>query len=249
MDEIATIDTQSIVRTFDDPLREMTEMTTELKAMQPSPTKARLALEYAQYARRYMDAVDASPLTAHKQRLHESHRFITGTINKVRKPAEIFFKFCNDTRSECEVVRRMKNEADRQKKEAEVNRQAQEARQAEVEHLREIGKTEEAEARAQEPVTAITVSINEDRGKPTGEMFVEVWVPRRDDAGEVCFSDRTAYLKWIADRPEMHHLIDHNYGRIKKLLTDNRGLVQPPGLIIDHKFEPRTRREVDDEPA
>lgn len=245
--EIATIDTQSIVRTFDDALREMAKMTAELKAMQPSPTKARLALEYAQYAKRYMEEVDVSPLTAHKQRLHEAHRFISGAINRIRKPAEVFFKFCNDTRSECEVVRRLKIETERQKREAEANRLAQEARQAEVAHLREIGKLQEAEARAEAPLTAVTVSVNEDAGKPTGEMFVEVWVPRRDDSGEVCFSDRTAYLKWIAERPEMHHLIDHNYGRIKKLLTDNRGLVQPPGLIVEHKFEPRTRKEVTDE--
>src|SRR5215467_3925186 len=141
--ELATIDTQSIVKTFDDPLREMSEMTAELKAMQPSPTKARLALEYAQYAKRYMEAVDASPLTQHKQRLYESHKFITGTINRVRKPAEVFFKFCNDIRSECEVLRRQKVEAERRRREEEMNRLAQEAREAEIAHLAQIGKVDE----------------------------------------------------------------------------------------------------------
>jgi hypothetical protein len=41
--------------------------------------------------------------------------------------------------------------------------------------------------------------------------------------------------------------MEHKYGKLKKLLTDNRGLMQPPGLLIEHKFEPRTRSANDEE--
>jgi hypothetical protein len=44
----------------------------------------------------------------------------------------------------------------------------------------------------------------------------------------------------------MHHLVKPQYAKLKKLLTDNRGLLQPPGLVIEHKFELRTRMESDD---
>ena len=236
-------DPQRLAQPFQLELKELIECGVELRSMQPSLLRANLALEYSQRAKRYLDEVDSSPLREHARRLHEAHRFATALLNRVSKPAQQVLRLCMDVRSDCEIERRRRLEVARQALEAEAARVAAEQRKAEIEHLQEIGRTDEAEARAEEPVVARAVNLDPDQGKPEGEIMVEVWVPKRNDSGEIVFSDLSAYLKWLAETPAMQYLIAHRYAKLKKLLSDNRGTVQPPGLEIEHKLESRTKRE------
>jgi predicted DNA-binding WGR domain protein len=217
-----------------------------LRGMEDGPLKASIALQYAKEAQRYLDAVDNSELKAHVSRLYQEHRRASGWLKRVRAPGEVSKKYFDDTRSNWESKRHRLIEEERRKKEQEANLFAAQQRKAEIVHLRKIGKTAEAEARAAAPIVPITVNVDPDMGKPEGEVMVEVWQPQRDESGNIVFSDLTAYLTWIAANPAMQYLIDHKYGKLKKLLTDNRGLIQPPGMEIEHKFEPRTRRESDE---
>jgi len=238
-------DPQQLAQPFDVDLRLLIDCGNELREMKPSLLRANLALEYSQKAKRFLEEVEASPLREHARRLHEAHRFSTTLLNRVSKPAQMVLRLCMDIRSDWEVERRRRVEAERRKLEAQAAHLAEEQRKAEVEHLQELGKPEEAEARAQEPLFAPPVAVDPDLGKPQGEIMVEVWVPKKDESGEIVFSDLSAYLRWLADTPAMHYLVAHKFAKLKKLLTDNRGTVQPPGLVIEHKFESRTRREVE----
>jgi len=242
-------DPQRLAKPFEIELAELIECGIELRGMRPGPLRANLALEYSQKAKRYLENVEASPLREHARRLHEAHRFVTNLLNRIRKPVEIVLKLCQDIRSDWEIERRRRLAVEQRRLEEEAARQAAAQREAEIEHLKDMGKHEEAELRADDPIVPKAVSVDPDVGKPEGEIMVEVWVPKRDDQGEIVFSDLSAYLRWLADTPAMQYLVSHKYAKLKKLLTDNRGTVQPPGLAIEHKFETRTRREefADDE--
>jgi hypothetical protein len=241
---LATVDdAQRLAKGFEPTLKEITDWGVELRAMQPGPLRYNLALERARDIKRYLDMVEASEFREQAKRLYDAHRTWLALLKRIRLPAEINLKLCTDIRAEEEVSRRRRIEADRRKREEEANRLASEQRTAEIDHLREIGKTGEAEAKAAAPIVPITVSVDSNAGKPEGEVIVEVWVPRVDERGDIVFSDQTAYLKWVAEQPAMHYLVKHNFGKLKTLLTNNRGMMQPPGLEIDHKFEPRTLKE------
>jgi hypothetical protein len=245
--EVVPVDVKQLTQPFKNALQVITERGVELRAMKPGPAKASLAFEYAQDIKRYLEELEASELSENVRRADQTHKYLLKVKKQFRLPAEINLKLCSDIRADWEVERRRRREAERQKKEQEAARQAAEERKAEIEHLREIGKAQEAEDRAAQPIEPRAVLVNEDAGKPTGEMFVEVWVPKRDESGAICFSDEAAYRKWNAERPEFYYLMEHRYGKLKKLLTDNRGLLQPPGLLVEHKFEPRTRSADDEE--
>jgi hypothetical protein len=220
---------------------------TRLRAMVMGPLKAAIALEYAKELKGYLDALANSPLAEQKRRLYEAHKYASGVYNRASKRAEIFLKYCNDTRSDWEIVRRREVDELRRKKEQEEQASLFAQREAELEHLRKIGKVAEAEVKEAAPLPPVTVVVDADAGKPEGESLVEVWVPKRDEQGEIVFSDLTAYLVWVTSKPEMHYLVKHQFAKLKKLLTDNRGMIQPPGLVIEHKFEPRTLRESSDD--
>jgi hypothetical protein len=239
-------DAQEIYKRFEQALLQLTEYSSTLRAMEIGPLKASVALEYAREAKKYIELVEGSELKTQSQRLFEAHRYWSRVLTRTKKPAEILLKYCNDFRSDWEVERRRRVESERHKREQQAKLFSEKQRDAEVEHLKEIGKTQEAEAKAAAPILPVTVNIDPDMGKPEGEVMVEVWQPKRDESGNIVFSDICSYLAWIAGNPPMYHLIKHEYGKLKKLLTDNRGMLQPPGLEIEHKFEPRTRRENDE---
>jgi hypothetical protein len=245
--ELATAeDIKNSAQVFEDVWQTLDRRYMALRAMEMGPLKAAIALEYSRDLKAYLDSVDASPLAEQKRRLHEAHKYASGVFNRARKRAEIFLKYCYDVRSDYEIGRRRAVEEERRKKEQQANLFAAQQREAELEHLRKIGKTAEAEAQAVMPLPPVTIVVDADAGKPEGESLVEVWTPQRDEQGEIVFSDLTAYLTWVTSKPEMHYLVKHQYSKLKKLLTDNRGMIQPPGLVIEHKFEPRTLREADD---
>ena len=241
--ELVPIDVQRLAKGFEPSLQEITEWGVELREMSPGPLRHSLAVERARDIKKYLDLVEASELRENATRAHQTHDYLMKIIKRLRLPAEINLKLCNDIRVDEERNRRARLESERRRREEEANRLAAEQRQAEIEHLREIGKTAEAETRAAAPIVPVTVSVDMNAGRPEGESSVEIWAPRRDERGDIVFSDLSAYLTWIAERPEMHYLIKHEYGKLKKLLTDNRGMLQPPGLDIDHRFEPRTLKE------
>jgi hypothetical protein len=244
--QLATADdAQRLAKGFEDTLRQLNDYGVELRAMQPSALRASLALEYHHEAKRYLEAVEASELREQARRLHEAHRYATAILQRVRKPADTLITQCSSIRADWEIERRRRIEQERQKREQEATRLAQEQRRAEVAHLRVVGRSAEAESREKAPVVPVAVNVDPDAGKPVGESMVEVWVPKRDDQDEIVFTDLGAYLHWVADNPAMHYLVAHRYAKLKKFLTDNRGLVQPPGLAIEHKFEPRARTEPD----
>jgi len=236
-------DPQRLAKPFEIDLKELIDCAIELRSMKPSALRANMAHEYAQRAKRFLDEVEASPLREHARRLHEAHRFATQLLNRVRKPVEMLQKLCSDIRSDWEVERRRRLEAGCRRLEDGAKRLAIEQRAAEVEHLKDMGKHEEAELRADDPIVPKAVSVDPDMGKPEGEVLVEVWIPERDERGEIVYSDFGAYLAWVAANPPMYHLVKSQFGKLKKLLTDNRGMLQPPGLKIEHKFETRTRAE------
>lgn len=237
---------QELTKGFADVAAVLDDHVKTLRLMEDGPLKASLALEYSHEAKRYLDAVDNSELKIHVGRLYEAHRRASGWLKRLRAPGELSKKFFDDVRSNWEVKRHRLIEEERRRKEQEANLLAAQQRKAEIIHLRRIGKETEAAARAAAPIVPVTVNVDPDMGKPEGEVMVEVWQPKRDESDNIVFSDLTAYLTWIAANPAMQYLVDHKYGKLKKLLTDNRGLIQPPGMEIEHKWEPRTRRERDD---
>jgi hypothetical protein len=240
-----TEDAKRLAKNYEQEQRALAECIEELRELKPSARKAQKAFEYSQQARRYLDAVEHSELREHTRRLHQAHRYMSSLLNQLRKFGEEKLEYCQQVRVEWEIERRRQLEDERRKREAEANRLAEEQRQAEIEHLRDIGRDAQAEALETAPVVPISVSVDANAGRPDGEIMIEVWTPKVDDNDEIVFSDRKAYLLWIAERPEFHYLIEHKYGKLKKLLTDNRGMVQPPGLEIEHKFEARTRQAND----
>jgi hypothetical protein len=240
-------DAQRFVQQFDQLWQDFDERYNMLRAMRNGPVKASLALETSQDLKSYLEAVDASPMEAQKRRLFEAHRYASDVVKRVRKRAEMFLKFCSDIRSQCELERQRAVEDERRKRESQANLFAQQQREAEVKHLEEIGKPEEAKVRAAAPVIPITVNVDSNAGKPEGETLVEVWVPKRDEAGEIMFTDQTAALTWLTANPAFHHLVQWQFGKLKKILTENRGMLQVPGMIIERKFEARTRRAPSDE--
>jgi hypothetical protein len=240
-------DTQRLAKVFEDPRQLMAGYEAELREMPLGPLKANLAVEYAREAKRYLEAVENSELREHARDLHKAHSFATKILNRLEDPAKSLARYCSGSISDWEIERRRRIEAERRTREEEANRLAAEQRQAEVEHLKQIGRPDEATAKALAPVIPISVSVDPDAGKPEGASTVEVWVPKRDEDGQIVFSNLGAFLTWVAGRPEMHYLVEFKYGKLKKLLTDNRGMVQPPGLEIERKFEPRTRMEQSDE--
>jgi hypothetical protein len=236
-------DAGRLAKIFENAVRELTEAVVELRTMKPSAMRASLAKEKYDEGKRLLEQIEASDLRELGRRIHEAHKYVTSQINRVRKPVELACRYFLDIRSDWEVERRRKVEEDRRQREAEANRLAAEQRAAEVAHLEQIGRKEQAEALAAAPVVPRSVSANDNLGKPEGEIMIEVWVPRLDDRGDIVFSDFGAFLHWVSDRPEFHYLVSAEYGKLKKLLTDNRGMLQPPGLEIDRKFEARSRRE------
>jgi len=242
-----TDDAQRFVQQFEELWRGYDEKYAMLRNMRNGPARAALALEMSQELKEYMEAVDASPMEAQKRRLYDAHRYASDVVKRVRKRAEILFKFCTDIRSQCELERQRAIEDERRQREAQANLFAAQQRQAEIEHLKQIGKEHEAEVRAAAPVIPVTVNIDSDAGKPAGEITVEVWVPKVDENKQFVFSDRAAYRRWIAEHPEFDYLIEDKFGKVKQLLTANRGMLQPPGLIIEQKFEPRTRKPAQEE--
>ena len=238
---VVTEEAKLLAKSFEERLKEILEYGIELRSMDNTLSRANLALERSKEIRRYLEDIEASPLRELARRMNEAHKFMTALLNRVRNPAQVVAKFCTDCRSEWEIERRRRNAEEQHKREELANRLAAEQRAAEIKHLEEIGRQAEAQARAAAPVIPVSVSIDPNAGKPQGEIMVEVWVPKLDEQGEIVFSDETAYRKWNAERPEFHYLMKHEYGKLKKLLSDNRGMLQPPGLEIEHKFEARTR--------
>lgn len=245
--ELATDDNintaQEIYKRFEEVLLQLTEYGTTLRAMKPGLFKASVAVEYKREAKRYLDMVESSELRTQTQRLYEAHKYWSRILTRTKKPAEILSKYCDDIISDWETVRRRQRDEDQRKKEQQANLFEQKKREAEIEHLKQIGKQQEADAVAAAPIVPVTVNVDPDMGKPAGVSMVEVWQPKRDENGEIVFSDICSYLAWIAGNPPFYHFIKHEYGKIKRWLTDNRGTLQPPGLEVEHKFEPRTRRD------
>jgi hypothetical protein len=239
------VEAQEVARSFNEARYDLEEKYKELRAMEPSLIKATMAKEFAEDAKRYLDGIESSELKVQSTRLYQAHRFWSQALKKASQPANDLVKYCNTIRSDWEIQRRMEVEAERLEREKQANLFAAKQREAEVAHLREIGKEGEAEMRAKAPVIPITVNMDPDAGKPEGESLVEVWVPKRDDGGNFVFTDEAAYRRWVTENVAFWHLMSHEYGQVKKLLTANRGMVQPPGLVVEHKFEPRTRREPD----
>lgn len=238
-------DAQKLAKPFEDIVKDLVEHSIELRSMKPGALRTNMALEYAREAKAYLDMVDSSPLREHTRRAYDVHRFLSRLVQRLKKPAEILKKQCDDIRVDWEHRRIAANEEDRRVREEEGNRQLLEQRTAEILHLRRLGKDQDAVALAAKPITPISVAVDKDAGKPEGEVMVEVWVPKRD-GDRIVFSDRSRYLHWIADHPEFDFLLEDRYGKLKSLLTANRGMLVPPGLEIEHTFEPRTRK-ADDE--
>lgn len=239
--EVVELDEQELTKGFADAAALFDGYVKRLRAMEDGPMKTALALEYSQEAKRYLDAVKNSELRDHVTRLHQEHQRASKWLKRVLAPGELCLKYCVDIRRRAEITRQAMIEESRREKERQANLFQEKQRQAEIEHLRELGKEQEAETRAKAPIIPITVNVDRNAGKPAGESTTEVWRPKRDDNGEIVFSDLCSYLAWLVGNPALYYFIKHQYGPIKKWLTDNRGLMQPPGMEIEHTFEPRTK--------
>jgi hypothetical protein len=240
-------DPNAIAQSFHPDAGDLKEKYDQLRAETMGPIKAAMALEFSIDAKRYLELVDASELRIQAKRLWDSHRTWNKVYKVARAPGELLLKYCVESRSEWEGIRQAHREKVRQEKEQQAKLFATKQREAEVAHLHEIGRDEEANLRATAPITVPTVSVDPNLGKPAGEIIVEVWRPKRDENGDFVFrqgadDDEAAFRRWITENVAMWHLQSYEYGKTKTLLTDNRGMLQPPGLEIEHIFEPRTRR-------
>jgi hypothetical protein len=240
-------DIKSVAHEIDQAWQAMDQRYNRLRAMEEGPLKAAIALKYSRELKDYLDIIDVSPLAAQKKRTYEVYKYALDVYNRATKRADIFLQYCKEVRSNWESERLRLIEKERREKESQANLFAAQQRQAEVDHLKKIGKAAEAEVIAAAPITPVTIRVDQDAGKPEGESLVPVWVPKCDDRGEIEFTDLTAFLVWVASTPAHHHLVKPQYGPLKKLLTANRGIVQPPGLVVEKKYEPRTLREVRDD--
>lgn len=241
---VATSDAQAqrMVEPYQTAIRALAAGKAELAAMKPSAIKAALALDYAQKVKAVLARYDKSELRQQILTLHRAHRFFTQMVrDQLQNPADDFLLYCARIRGDWEVERRRRIEEGRRQRESQLKLDMEVERQGQVDHLKTLGRTDEAEALAAEPLKPVSVSVDTEAGKPADEMMVEFWRPQTDAHGDVQFSDLGAYLKWIAENPAFYYLVDHKFGELKKLLTENRGLLQPPGLLVEHKFEPRTK--------
>jgi hypothetical protein len=232
-----------LVQPFQTEVQGFSTRKAELEALAPGPLKANLALEYARDVKALLAAFEKSEARKQLLALYHAHRYFSGVARQlVIDPADDLLKLCNRIRSEWEIQRRQRIAEDRRQRESQLQLDMQIEREQEAQHLRELGRVDEAEALTAEPLPAVTLNVDEDAGKPQDESMVEVWAPARDEQDEIVFTDRQAFLTWIAATPPMQHLVSPEFGKLKKLLTDNRGLLQPPGLKVEHRFEPRTRQ-------
>src|SRR6266851_1133241 len=216
----------------------------ELKSIDPSPLKASMALELARKVKQAQTAFQQSEERQRVYELGKTFRWLSSIMTaRVINPLEDALKTCSKIRSDWEIQRRRLVAETIRQRESQQSLELKAERVAQVQHLQEIGKPEQAEVLQAAPLPVVAVNVDEDLGRPTDESLVEVWAPELDTDGEVVFSDRKAFYTWVAENESMHHLVGVKLGKLKKLLTDNRGVVQPPGLKIAHRFEPRTRQE------
>jgi hypothetical protein len=247
--ELTTTDPQAIANTFAAARGDMISKYEALRDMESSPIKEAMAREFLKDAKRYQAAIDGSELKTQNTKLREVSQYWSKILKHARAPGELLETLCKSEISNAEGNRRRMIAAEQQRREQEANLYAAQQRKAELEHLRKIGKTAEAEARAAAPIVPVTVQIDPNFGKPANadEIMVEVWVPKRDEQGDFVFrqganDDEAAYRTWITNNAAMWHLQSFEYGKTKRLLTDHRGMLQPPGLVIERKFEPRIRK-------
>lgn len=241
---VATSDAQAerMVEPYSTAVSALAAGKAELASMRPSAIKAALALDYSRQVKAVLARYDKSELRQQILSLHRAHRFFTSMVHaRLLDPADDFLAYCSGVRADWEIERRRRIEEGRRQRENQLKLDMEVERQGQVDHLKTLGRTDEAEALAAEPLQPVSVSVDTEAGKPTDEMMVEFWRPQTDAHGDVQFSDLGAYLRWIAENPAFYYLVDHKFGELKKLLTENRGLLQPPGLLVEHRFEPRTR--------
>lgn len=243
---VTTDEARRLASTFDDERRQLAEWEAELREMKMGTLKAHLILERKRDVKAIRAMVENSEFHERKRNAYDLHRYLSRIENQVLKPCDLLDRYMDGELSDWEIERRRRVELERRKLQEEVDRQALEQRQAEIEHLQENGRADEAAAKAAAPIIPISVSVDSDAGKPDGVSMIEVWVPKRDEHGRFVFSDRKAYRQFIADHPEFDYLVEDQYGKVKQLLTANRGMIQLPGLEIERKFEPRTRMEADE---
>lgn len=235
------VEAREVAQNFSEARADLEQKYTMLRSMEPSLIKASMAEEFMQDAKRYKEAINSSKYKIQKDALYQAHRVWAQALKHAELPADNIIDYGKTVVSDWESQRRRENELDRQEREKQINLFAAKQREAEIAHLREIGKGAQAEERAKAPVIPITVNSDPDAGKLENTSLVEVWVPKRDEDGNFVFTDEAAYRRWVTENPAMWHLMSYEYGKTKRWLTDNRGMSQPPGLVIEQKFEPRTR--------
>lgn len=247
---VSTGDAERLAKTFGQNFEvaaaELDELYQMLRSLPLSRSKAELALEVKQKATRYIQQIDSSEPREIATNLDKAHKIFVRAITRWRKRGELPRKLADDVLSDWENQRLRNIEEDRRKREAEANAAKAKEREAELQHLREVGKSQEAQQLELTPVRPVSVPFNPDAGKTEGVSMVRVWVPECNEQGEIVFDDEAAYRAWANSNVAFWPLMSHEYGKLKRLLTDNNGMLQPPGLKIVQKFEPRTRRESDE---
>lgn len=205
---------------------------------------AQLAQEYDRKAKLWMEGW--------KREIAPVKAAARAAINEVLALEKRGLQAPETLRIECANLLRGYYQSQRERAEAEARAQelaakeaAERQRQAELAHMAAVGRSsQEVQAVRDRPLPPIAVMPDPDAGKIVDISMIDVWLPESDDKREVVFRSPqhfADFLTWVRDNPAFHHLISVNYGPLKKLLSDNRGLLQPPGLTVLKSTEVRNR--------
>jgi hypothetical protein len=242
MPELAVNETRinEVAVSFEGEMQTIRNYLSELRSLPVGLTKARVAKEYDAYAKQVLASIDRSEGSTITRFLFNLHKKAVLTMKSLSAGPEELRRECGRALVQWENERRRQADEERRKREREAAEQQAKARAEEVEHLKTLGKVEEAQVVEQRPAPPISLPDAKDPvGKVEGFALIDVWV--LDDENPV--SDFSATLKFLSENPAFHHLVKLQPGEVKKTATQNRGALAIPGLNIVKKQESRTRGE------
>ena len=206
---------------------------------------AELAAEYDRQAKAWMEGWRKEVAPAKQAARATLNEVLALEARGLQAPASLRTA-CGKLIQQYNQVQREKAEAEARARELRAKEEAEAQRAAELAHMVAVGRpADEVEAERQRPLPPLASQVDPDAGKVAEITFIDVWLPECSNGShEVVFRSQahfTEFMRWVIDNPAFHHLVSVNYGPLKKLLTDNRGMLQPPGLVVLKTTEVRNR--------
>jgi len=232
--ELSTQPVEDVSKAYVSEINSFQELLKELKGtpVNLSPLTGNYVAEVDAKAKAFLAAYAQSKEHRAVEKSWEVHKFLKAMENKVTEYPLLIRKACSDWLSQREILRRRKIEAERREREAVAQKQQQEEREREIEHLKTLGKEEEAEQRAADPLPPVSMPESKDERKVEQVSMVEKRI------GKV--TDKAAFVMWVATNPSWLHLVDPAESELKRALTANPHL-QIPGVAVEVVYEKRNR--------